>query len=217
MLTMKHLEINASETFMKSLDQAQRSEQDVFEFYQFFEANGWQLLIEFIRELLESSENKFSAASNIMETLIFLVKTVTIKKYHEVPQETSNRKPFAKILKSSLQEKANQPMSQQEKGAKEVDVEVKKLVASSIFSRRQKLEIVMNPHIPLAIGLVCHTCKSFEDAEKLKIIKMVFETVRLISNYIKKIWGKEAEYEKVSQFFFEYRVFDVLLSGTVHL
>ena len=42
------------------------------------------------------------------------------------------------------------------------EVEVKKLVASSVFTKREKLEIIKNPYIPIAIGLVSKKCLTLD-------------------------------------------------------
>ena len=67
-----------------------------------------------------------------MGTILFLVKTVSIKKYYEIFQEETKRKPFASLTQKSLQEKENQELFKEDKGlksAQDKNNEIKKLVA----------------------------------------------------------------------------------------
>ena len=51
-----------------------------------------------------------------MGTILFLVKTVSIKKYYEISKEEIKRKLFASLTQKSLQEKENQDLFKEDKG-----------------------------------------------------------------------------------------------------
>ena len=107
-------------------------------------------MIEFINDLFENCHE--DAVLTVIDTILFLVKTVTIKKYHQV--QTESRRPFSPITQKTLQEKENLENQDTNRCNQEVDEEVKKFVASSVFSKREKLDMIKNPYIPIAIGIV---------------------------------------------------------------